>query len=245
MSTVWSSGGGTQSAAIAILILQGKLPRPDYAVIADTGRETRETWEYLRGVVNPALRAVSLQVEIITQAELPALFNGNGTLLMPVFVTGDAKLSSFCSSYWKRERVKKWAAEKGILPAVNWLGISADEPERIRTPRAANWLLHYPLVFDVRKTRRDCVRLIQEFGWPPAPKSSCWCCPNKRNSQWRHTRDNFPDEWEAAIKLDREIREMKPDAFLHDSRLPLDQAPIESDDDPQGRFGCDSGDCFV
>lgn len=39
--TVWSSGGGTQSSAIAVLILKRLLPRPDRAVIADTGRETQ------------------------------------------------------------------------------------------------------------------------------------------------------------------------------------------------------------
>lgn len=245
MTTIWSSGGGVQSTTIAVLILQGLLPCPDYAVIADTGRETQETWDYLSNVVNPALLSVNLQVERIPITEPPPIFNGEGTLLMPVFVTGEAKFSNFCSSYWKRERVKKWAIDKGLLPAVNWLGISADEAGRIRVPRAANWGLHYPLVFDVRKTRQECIRLIQEFGWPPAPKSSCWCCPNKSNAQWRYTRDVHPDEWAASIKLDHEMRERKPDAYLHASLLPLDEAPIDETDNPQGRFGCDSGDCFV
>jgi hypothetical protein len=36
---LWSSGGGTQSTAIAVLILQGRLPKPDLAVIVDTERE--------------------------------------------------------------------------------------------------------------------------------------------------------------------------------------------------------------
>lgn len=38
---VWSCGGGTQSGAIASLIRLGKLPRPDYAFMTDTGREAR------------------------------------------------------------------------------------------------------------------------------------------------------------------------------------------------------------
>lgn len=246
-TVIWSSGGGTQSTAIAVLILQGLLPRPDYAVIADTGRETRETWDYLDTVVNPALRtAMDLHVEVISSGlESPPIFNGSGTLLMPVFLSGGAKFANFCSSYWKRERVKQWAAEKGLLPAINWLGISADETDRIRKARAANWQLDYPLVFAIRKTRRQCVQLIEDYGWPRAPKSSCWCCPNKSNAQWRHTRDNQPAEWGMAVSLDNELRERQPDAFLHSSRLPLDQAPIEEDDDPQGKFGCDSGDCFV
>ena len=50
MTTVWSYGGGTQTAAIAVLILQGRLPKPDIAVMADTGREIASTWDYLRNL---------------------------------------------------------------------------------------------------------------------------------------------------------------------------------------------------
>jgi enterochelin esterase-like enzyme len=39
---LWASGGGVQSAAIAALIVQGKL-RPDLAVIVDTEREQSTT----------------------------------------------------------------------------------------------------------------------------------------------------------------------------------------------------------
>lgn len=34
---VWSFGGGVQSAAIAVMVVKGVLPRPDLIVIADTG----------------------------------------------------------------------------------------------------------------------------------------------------------------------------------------------------------------
>jgi hypothetical protein len=60
MTTVWSYGGGTQTAAIAVLILQGKLPKPDIAVMADTGREIQSTWDYLYTVVQPALDSIGV-----------------------------------------------------------------------------------------------------------------------------------------------------------------------------------------
>jgi hypothetical protein len=47
MTLVWSFGGGVQSWALAVLVAQGRLPRPDYTVIANTKREATETWEYL------------------------------------------------------------------------------------------------------------------------------------------------------------------------------------------------------
>jgi hypothetical protein len=44
---VWSYGGGKQSVAIAALIVQGKLPKPDLIVMADTdanGHLLGATW---------------------------------------------------------------------------------------------------------------------------------------------------------------------------------------------------------
>jgi len=42
---VWSYGGGTQSIAIALLVVMVKLPKPDLIVTADTSFEASETWE--------------------------------------------------------------------------------------------------------------------------------------------------------------------------------------------------------
>lgn len=42
-----SYGGGKQSIAIITLILEGKLPRPDLIVFADTSHEVQTTWDYL------------------------------------------------------------------------------------------------------------------------------------------------------------------------------------------------------
>lgn len=243
---IWSSGGGTQSTAIAVLILQGKLPKPDFAFIADTGRETGETWEYLDKVTNPALAKIGLQVERLIPKTLPDIFNGEGTMLIPAFFTNDAKASNFCSSYWKRDFVKRIAVQRGLVPGINWLGISTDEMRRVKTPRAANWLLRFPLVFDVPTSRNQCIQLISEYGWPKAPKSSCWMCPNRRDAQWIHLRDNRPDEFSAAVDFDIELRKQKPDAFLHDSRTPLGEVVLKEAEEDHGQLSlCDSGECFV
>ena len=57
---IWNNGGGTQSAAIAALLVTGILPKPDLAVIADTGRERSSTWDYLNAYVSPALASVGV-----------------------------------------------------------------------------------------------------------------------------------------------------------------------------------------
>lgn len=247
--SVWSSGGGKQSSAIAVLILKGLLPRPDVAVIADTGRENPETWTYLDHVVNPALRRKfsDFIIQRIIPEKLPSLWNGEGTLLIPAFGEPGKKLSNFCSSYWKRDVVKRWAVERGYTPAVNWIGFSTDEMKRVAVPRALNWLLDYPLIFKVPRSRTGCENEIEQFGWPEAPKSACWMCPNQPDAHWRELRDHHPEEWEKACAVDTEIRTKTENAFLHKSCVPLAQADLgkEGDNAKQTTLGCGSGDCFV
>jgi hypothetical protein len=244
---IWSSGGGVQSTAIAVLIRRGLLPRPDRAVIADTGRETQETWDYLERYTNPMLAEIGFTVERIPRQGKPSLFNNEGTILIPVFATGNVKFSNFCSSYWKREIVKRWANDNSLTPAINWVGISMDEKERIRSGRALNWQLGYPLITIFPLTRFGCTALIADQGLPPAPKSSCYICPNRRRNQWKHLRDNYPGEWAKACEEDIRIRTVKPDVFLHESLIPLDKVDLDSEEQesPQEILGCSSGDCFV
>jgi hypothetical protein len=252
MTIVWSSGGGRQSSAIAVLILKGLLPRPDRICIADTGRETQETWDYLDQIVNPALAKIGLQVERLpvesrTGSGLPSFWGGTGQLLIPAYELGMPKLPNYCSSHWKREVVKRWAIRENLTPATNWLGMSTDEMDRVATPRAANWLVAYPLIFMVPRSLEGCINEVEQYDWPPAPKSSCYNCPNRRNPQWRHLRDHRPDEFEKACQDDELIRTRNPNVYLHESLVPLRVADLgkDGDDAKQATFGCNSGDCFV
>ena len=104
-TTVWSYGGGTQPAAIAVLILQGKLSRPDVVVMADTGREIESTWQYLRDVVQPALDTIGLTVQVAGH-ELSNydLWKSDDYLLIPAFTSqaNGGKLPTYCSNEWKQ-----------------------------------------------------------------------------------------------------------------------------------------------
>ena len=85
---LWSSGGGTQSTAIAVLILQGKLPRPDLAAIADTLREKQTTWDYHNAYTYPALKAIGVELVRLpkNQWEAPDVMDRKGEkILMPMW----------------------------------------------------------------------------------------------------------------------------------------------------------------
>lgn len=116
---IFSHGGGTQSAAITALIVQGRIPKPDYVCIVDTERERGTTWQYLDAVIRPALRTVGLEVHRIRKSEWGTspehgndwLSHNGNTVLLPAFTdqTGEpGKLSGFCSKTWKVETRQRY-----------------------------------------------------------------------------------------------------------------------------------------
>lgn len=256
MNTVWSYGGGKQSVAIAALIVQGKLPKPDIIVMADTGRERSSTWRYLNEWVQPVLAQHEMRIQIaphsLSTVDLWHEKNDDGDskpmLLIPAFTTltksnSVAKLPTYCSNEWKRRVVMRWLKAQGVERAEMWLGISRDEAHRMKDSDA-KWLTHrYPLI-ELMMSREDCVRITREMGWPDAPKSTCKICPHLSNSTWLEMQTDDPEDFYEAVRIEREIQKRDPNIFLHRSAKPLDEIDF--------RFGlaevfdgCDSGMCWT
>ena len=254
---ILSYGGGTQSIAICILIAQGRLPKPERIIIADTSRESSETWQYTDRHVSPVLESVNLKVEVAPHSLATVDLYRNGDLLIPAFLAPQGAMPGFCSNEWKERVLRRYLRQQGYgpkKPVEKWLGISLDEVGRAK-PSCVKWCSNnWPLLYihEPALTRSDCIKIVKEAGLPDPPKSSCWHCPYKRNAQWRNTRDNFPEDWEKAVALDAEIRQNPKfsNVYLHDSRLPLDQADLGQSDTPSDPLmgdvaHCDSGYCMV
>lgn len=242
---IWSFGGGTQSVAIGVLVHQGRLPMPERIVMADTGREATETWEYLERVVRPWL---GLNVEIASHDLATVdLYARGGKTLLPMYTRPEGRFPAYCSNEWKKRVIRRWMGARGYgpnKPVRLWLGISVDEIHRAK-PSGSDWIEnHWPLLADVPLRRDECRALVHEAGLPDPPRSSCWMCPHRGNAQWKRLRDEFPGDWGAALKLEREIRQRDPNTFLHHQRVPLDRA--ELGDEQEELFpDCDGGYCFV
>jgi hypothetical protein len=247
---VWSYGGGVQSAAIGVLIATGRLPKPDLAVIADTGREARSTWDYLENVMQPFLRAwcnLEIQRAPHTLATVD-LYGHNGDLLIPAFTGTGGKLPTFCSNEWKRRVVARWLRQQGVEECDLWLGISADELQRARTGADPQWMRNvYPLLTLVQPAmaRADCVVLLLHHALPLPEKSACWMCPLRSNEEWRALRDKYPVDFWAAENLEQAIRAKDPDVFLHRSGVPLKDVDLEEPVDGQVSLFCDGGFCWT
>jgi hypothetical protein len=235
----WSNGGGVQSAAIAVLILQGKLPRPDLIAIADTERERSSVWKYFDEVVQPALQSAGLTMERVLKSEFAHedLWEDWGNknelqLLMPAFIANSdgstGRLRTLCSSRWKRRVMQRWLRSKGVEQCDAWIGFSVDEMRRVRTSDEKWYQFRYPLIFDMPMRRGECIRLVEEYGWPSPPRSACYMCPNRVDSEWRDMKVNWPADFAKAVEVERDIWKLRPDFFLHRSLKPLDQVDFDS-----------------
>lgn len=256
---VWSCGGGTQSCAIAVLICQGRLPKPDISAIADTGRENPATWQYLDSVLRPNLAKVDVEIIRISKDEWASprgkgLFATSGDLMIPAYSnkSGEAsKLSAFCSGAWKQEVLNRWLSiDRGIVRSqcVKWIGFSYNETKRIlRMQQGEEWakgLIWFPLVQGVPLTRHESIKLVENAGWPKPPRSRCWMCPNQSDMEWSEVKTDYPELFEKACTMDEEIRLKDPHAFLHSSIKPLRDADLNPKEDLFSA-GCPSGECFL
>ncbi len=229
---IWSYGGGVQSVAMLILVLQGKLPKPERIVMADTGRERQAVWDYIEEVSGPAMKGAGLDLEVIPHSYAKVdIVAHNGDLLLPVFfMNGKAgKLPTFCSREWKQWPVRRYLRELGYgpsKPVTMWIGMSLDEVSRLRQSDV-KWIdNYYPLCqsTDARMRRHECRLLIERYGWSQPPASACWMCPNRDDKTWLEMKENEPDDFKKAAKFERVINGAGwGDIRLHRDVIPLDK----------------------
>jgi hypothetical protein len=256
MAEVWSCGGGVQSTAIAALIVRGDLPKPDVAVIADTGREASETWRYYDAVLRPHLETVGVEL-----VRLPHSFEGAGwntvdlfggedrrTALMPMFTDKNGSMgqvAKYCSNEWKSRPVDRYIRSLGLTAGHIWIGFSIDEMHRMRfADPKAKWNQTYPLI-DRRMTRGDCVALVERQGWPTPPRSSCWMCPYRSDDEWRHLKATDPEDFERAVEVEREVQAVDDQLYLHRSGTALASVDFSQDTGDLFADQCGSGMCFT
>lgn len=171
----------------------------------------------------------------------------------PTFGAKKGRTQRRCTSTYKVEPVEREIRRLlGLKPRMRWplepvvhqiFGISWDETQRMRDSRRPAVVNQYPLV-DARMTRDDCHIWLADHGWDDVPRSACIGCPFHRNDEWRRLRDDSPEEFAEAIAFDHAIREAQADGklsfdavpYLHDQRVPLDEADLEETQD-DGGFG--------
>lgn len=89
---------------------------------------------------------------------------------------------------------------------IQYIGIAIDEQVRldrvVRTTNQISLLQKYgyteQMAFDLCK-KYDLLSPIYEF----APRGGCWFCPNARDCELRHLRNNHNDLWNKLLELEK------------------------------------------
>ncbi|ULR53873.1 hypothetical protein [Streptomyces deccanensis] len=235
------------------LSAEGILPKVDYAIFADTGWEPKAVYSHLDRLEQEIAAPAGIPVLRVTAGNIrnDALDPEHRFASMPLYILNqDGKQGMTrrqCTGEYKIKPIKKKVRELLGYPypqripkdifVEQWVGISTDEFHRAKDADVKYMRNRHPLI-ELGWSRADCIRYLTSIGLADTPKSSCLGCPFHGNAQWRNIRDSSPAEWADVVAFDADIRQgnaranasgnrLLGQAFLHRSRVPLDQAPID------------------
>lgn len=232
---------------------------PEVAIFADTGDEPRAVyahlawltlWNEANGHRIPILRRSRGRLS----DDLRKGVNNTGQsyeTTIPAFVRAEdgAALGMShrqCSKQYKVEVIERAIRRDviGLAPKqrvskdtriIQNIGISLDEAgralrlqERFK-PRLPIWSVRFPLAFELRWTRADCVKFLRNIVPHEVPRSACVFCPYKTDAEWRHTRDVASD-WMLAREVDGFLRDRPKDGkqlYVHGSLTALGEVEFK------------------
>ena len=263
---ILSLGWGVQSWTLAAMAALGEIPKPDYAVHADTTHEMQGTYSHAEKWT-PWLEERGIPIVTVQAAEkfvaTAEWATGPAGLQIPAYgvelKTGSVgQLNRECTKYWKILPLRRFA--RSIIGKTSpecvemWMGISLDEWQRMRTSEIKYIKNVYPLV-DRRLSRSHCVAWLEEHGLDTPPKSACTFCPYHSKDYWKRLKQDGGADWDEAVTVDGLIRNLgiggggEYQRFVHRSSLPLEEAVRIPEDygakQMEMEIPCDSGHCFV
>ncbi len=264
MLKVFSFGGGAQSTAALVLAAQGRL---DYCtfLFANVGSDSEnpDTLDYVHEVAFPFATRHGLTLHELQRhkrdGSVETIYGritrtDSRSIGIPVYMASGAPGTRQCTYDFKIAVCDKWLKEHGacVEGATVGLGISLDEWSRMRNDSGVAWKkLDYPLI-DLRLTRVQCAKIIQQADLPVPPKSSCWFCPYHSTRAWQDLRNTHPHLFEKAVQLETLMNERraklgKDRVWLSSKLKPLTQVTTDliQLSLPEYEEMCESGYCFV
>ena len=232
MIHIISLGAGVQSSTMALMAAHGEItPTPTCAIFADTQAEPRDTYDFLDYLAE----VLPFPIHRVTAGSLLDNILANKTLSgheyqdVPWRTYGGMGKRQ-CTTQYKILPLYRKLREMGATakaPVSFWIGISADEADRMKPARVKYVQNRWPLL-EKSMTRLHCLRWLDEHGYRRPPKSSCVFCPYKGNAEWRALE---PDDFATAVKVDEFIRSFGVQQFAHRDLVPLKDADIRSAED--------------
>jgi hypothetical protein len=245
---VLSFGGGVQSTAMILMIVDGRLPKPDIIIHSDTGSEMPYTHELI-SQIKPLIESMNIPFHIVTShhGKLHEYYKSKSA----VPVVGIRSCTVNFKILPQRRFIRSIVGNKnGKLLAECWLGITTDEATR-KSSSDLKWIGNKFPLLDLNISRKDCIEINKKYGFE-VKKSGCFLCPYGGKKWFISLYRNHPElfkiceEMEEAYQIKygnklglvpriTDIKNLKiHDLFSFGSEIiTLDESE------------CDSGGCFL
>lgn len=263
---ILSLGAGVQSSTLALMAACGEItPMPNAAIFADTQAEPASVYRWLDWLETqlpfPVHRVTAGNLSVATlkmlttkdgrrysRTDIPFYtLNHNGMTGRIKFrsCTADFKIAPIIRMNRQLAGIKRWSKTSKVR---QWIGISLDEAHRMK-PSRNSWIENcWPLI-DKRISRSDCLRWMNDKGYPAPPRSACIFCPFHNDAEWRKLKINEPEAFMKAVKFEKELQFNKqlstcfnPIPFLHRSLKPLDTVDFSTAED-RGQINLFGNEC--
>ena len=206
---VASLSGGKESTAMVLRLIEEKYPL-DLVLFCDTGLEFPQMYEHIAKLEKElSVPLVRLKADHSFEYYLLEYRSKRRLSKSPLadekgFSWPDSRYR-WCTSVLKLRVIDKYLRGlKEKYEVIQYIGIAADEKERIREHR-------YPLV-EWGMTEKDCLEYCyaREYDWGGLysifDRVSCWCCPLQPLGELRKLRKQFPDLWDKLLEWQSKTR---------------------------------------
>ena len=253
MKHIISLGAGVQSSTMALMAAHGEItPMPECAIFADTGAEPTEVYDWLNKL-EPMLPFPVYRVgdgnltEDCMEVKTAKAGHKYTRALIPAFVENHGIFGRKCTTDYKvipmRRKIRSLTGIYGKQckdhVVTQWLGISLDEIQRMKTSLEPWVEFRHPLI-ELKMTREDCLQWMLDNGYEKPPRSACVFCPFHSNAEWRRIKE-MPKEWEFVVQFEKDLQraadknegpaKMRGVPYLHNSRKPIDEVDLKDYDD--------------
>ena len=247
---ILSLGAGVQSSTLALMIEKGEIPPVTCGIFADTQAESKETMEFLNWIKTK----LSYPIYTVSKGNLTEhLLNSNFPIapfyssniitgkkgLMMRQCTNDYKIQPIIQKIRHLLGIQKHKKVKKGTKVELLMGISKDEIYRIKTNRMPYITNVYPLI-DKNLRRQDCINWFKKYYDKTPPRSACIYCPYKSDKEWKHLKENQPEEWQQVIEFDKKIRKnsrkKEEEVYVHRTCKPIGEVDLNKGDNQLNLF---------
>jgi hypothetical protein len=253
-----SLGAGVQSSAMALMAAAGEItPMPVAAIFADTQAEPKSVYVWLDWLEKQLPFPVHRVTRGSLEDESTTVFSSGGKtwtrLAPPAFMFENGKCSGplmrQCTRDSKlRPLIKETNRLRNKQPAINWIGISADESLRMKESRTAGITHRWPLV-EIGMTRTGCKKWMLAHSFPVPMRSACVFCPYHSDSEWRFLKVEMPDQFVRAVAYEIKLQKaicaatgFRGKPFLHRSGKPLSEVDFSTEEE-RGQLNMFNNEC--